>query len=81
MLVTGAVVGVGTGIVALIVSARSVPEFVERPIAPALSYLPSAGVLAAVFVVTTAILLVVSLVASRVLLRAARPSLLREPAA
>jgi putative ABC transport system permease protein len=81
VLVTGAVVGVATGIVALIVSARSVPEFVERPIAPALTYLPSPGVLAAVFVVTTALLLVVALVASRVLLRAARPSLLREPAA
>jgi putative ABC transport system permease protein len=79
VLVTGAVVGVATGIFATIVAVRAVPEFVTRPIAPRLAYAPSVSVSGAVLIGAIAILLVVALVASRALLRAARPSLLREP--
>jgi putative ABC transport system permease protein len=81
VLVTGAVVGVVTGIVATIVAVRAVPEFVTRPIAPALSYAPSVSVSASVLIGSIAVLFVIALVASRELLRAARPSLLREPPA
>jgi putative ABC transport system permease protein len=75
----GAVIGIAAGVLATVVSVRSVPEFVTRPTAPPLRYLPSGavtvGALAAAFVV----LLAVVLIASRALVRAVRPSLLREP--
>lgn len=81
VLVAGAVIGVATGIVATIVSVRSVPEFVTRPIAPHLSYLPSNAVWVAVLTVALTTLLVVAVIASGLLLRSVRPSLLREPPA
>jgi ABC-type antimicrobial peptide transport system permease subunit len=81
VLLTGAIVGVATGIFATIVAVRSVPEFIAKPIAPSLSYAPSVSVSATVLIGAIVILLVVALLASRALLRAARPSLLREPPA
>jgi hypothetical protein len=56
-----------------------VPEFVTRPTAPPLRYLPSGGVTAVVFVAALVGLLGTALVASRTLVRSVRPSLLREP--
>jgi putative ABC transport system permease protein len=75
----GAVVGIAAGVVATLVSVRSVPEFVTRPTAPPLRYLPSGGVTAVVFVAALVGLLGTALVASRALVRSVRPSLLREP--
>jgi putative ABC transport system permease protein len=75
----GAVIGVAAGILATVVSVRSVPEFVTRPTAPPLSYLPSGGITVGVLAGAVVVLLAVVLVASRALVRAVRPSLLREP--
>jgi putative ABC transport system permease protein len=75
----GAVIGIAAGILATVVSVRSVPEFVTRPTAPPLSYLPSGGVTVGVLAAALVVLLAVVLVASRTLVRAVRPSLLREP--
>jgi putative ABC transport system permease protein len=75
----GAVIGIAAGVLATVVSVRSVPEFVTRPTAPPLTYLPSGGVTVGALAVTLVVLLAVVLVASRSLVRAVRPSLLREP--
>jgi hypothetical protein len=75
----GAVVGIAAGVVATLVSVRSVPEFVTRPTAPPLTYLPSGGVTALVLIVALIALVVTALVSSRALVSSVRPSLLREP--
>jgi hypothetical protein len=75
----GAVIGIAAGILATVVSVRSVPEFVTRPTAPPLRYLPSGGITVGVLAAALVVLLAVVLIASRALVRAVRPSLLREP--
>jgi ABC-type antimicrobial peptide transport system permease subunit len=74
----GAAIGIAAGVLATVVSVRSVPEFVTRPTAPPLGYLPSGGVTVGVLAVALVVLLAVVLVASRALVSAVRPSLLRE---
>jgi putative ABC transport system permease protein len=74
----GAIIGLASGLVATLIAARSIPEFISQPLAPPLRYLPSAAdlaVLAGVVLVGGALAVVI---ASLLLVRSVQPDLLRE---
>ncbi len=80
VLVFGAVVGIGAGVVAAVVAVRSIPEFVVTPVTPRLVYTPAAGSLAPVLAGAVVVLLVVAALTSRWLLAGVRSEQLREGA-
>lgn len=74
----GAIIGLASGLVATLIAARSIPEFIRQPLAPPLRYLPSAtdlAVLAGVVVVGGVLAVTI---ASLLLVRSVQPDLLRE---
>jgi len=74
----GAVVGTITGIGSAAAVLRSVPEFTTSPSAPALSYVPPAGPLAAWLGGAIALLVIVSIGTGITLIRSIRLDQLRE---
>ncbi|HEY2315855.1 MAG TPA: ABC transporter permease [Streptosporangiaceae bacterium] len=64
----GMLVGIASGLAAAVTALRAIPEFITNPVAPPLSYMPSAGPLAALLgiavavVVLTAVMLSVTIV-------------------
>jgi len=55
-----------------------VPEFTTRPSAPPLSYVPAAGPIATLLIVTATFPLLAALISSVTLIRGVRADLLRE---
>jgi putative ABC transport system permease protein len=74
----GLLVGAATGLVTARFVLASVPEFTRQPAAPALSYLPPAGPVATLLVVTATFPLLAALLSSVTLIRGVRADLLRE---
>lgn len=74
----GVVIGLASGFAATFLAVRSIPEFTSAPIAPPLSYLPSAANLALLLGAALAVLLIAAVTASAILVRSVRPDLLRE---
>jgi hypothetical protein len=74
----GLLVGAATGLVTARFVLASVPEFTSPPAAPALSYLPPAGPVATLLVVTATFPLLAALLSSVTLIRGVRADLLRE---
>lgn len=74
----GVLVGAATGLVTARFVLASVPEFTSTPSAPALSYVPAAGPVATLLVVTATFPLFAALIASVTLIRGVRADLLRE---
>lgn len=74
----GVLVGAATGLVTARFVLASVPEFTSPPAAPALSYLPPAGPVATLLVVTATFPLLAALLSSVTLIRGVRADLLRE---
>jgi putative ABC transport system permease protein len=74
----GTVVGIATGLGAAALSLRAVPEFATYPAAPPLSYMPSAGPVAALLGIAVGLLVIVSVVLSITIIRGVRLEQLRE---
>ena len=74
----GAIIGLASGLVATLIAARSIPEFVSQPLAPPLRYLPSAADLAVLVGVVVAGGVLAVVIASLLLVRSVQPDLLRE---
>jgi putative ABC transport system permease protein len=73
----GTVVGIATGLAAAALALRAVPEFANPPAVP-LSYMPSAGPVAALLGIAVGLLVVVSLVLSTTIIQGVRLEQLRE---
>ncbi len=76
----GAVVGAMTGLMAAEFVLKGVPEFDLTPAQPTLSYLPSAGPIAAVLGAVTVLMFLAAFAASLTLISGVRADLLREAA-
>jgi hypothetical protein len=74
----GTIVGIATGLGAAALALRAVPEFATNPSAPPLSYMPSAGPLAALLGIAVGLLVVVSVVLSTTIIQGVRLEQLRE---
>jgi putative ABC transport system permease protein len=74
----GVLVGAATGLITARFVLASVPEFTSPPSAPALSYVPAAGPVATLLVVTATFPLLAALISSITLIRGVRADLLRE---
>jgi putative ABC transport system permease protein len=74
----GTIVGIATGFAAAAIALRAVPEFATNPAAPPLSYMPSAGPLAALLGTAVGLLIVVSVVLSTTIIQGVRLEQLRE---
>jgi putative ABC transport system permease protein len=74
----GAVVGVATGLLSVVLAGRSVPEFVTTPQSPLLVYRPSVLLIGSVLVAAIVVLLAVAATAAAALLRSVTPDQLRE---
>jgi ABC-type antimicrobial peptide transport system permease subunit len=74
----GTVVGIAAGLAAAAMALRALPEFVTSPAAPPLSYVPSAGPLAALLGAAAALLAVVAVVLSVTIVGGVRLDQLRE---
>ena len=74
----GALTGVAAGIGSAVLVLRSLPVFLTPPAAPSLLSVPSATQVVVPLVVTVALLAVAVAVATVMLIRSARPELLRE---
>jgi hypothetical protein len=74
----GALTGVAAGIGSAVLVLRNLPVFLTPPAAPSLLYVPSATQVVVPLVVTVALLAVAVAVATVMLIRSARPELLRE---
>jgi hypothetical protein len=74
----GVLTGAATGLVTARFVLANVPEFTNPPAAPALSYLPPAGPVATLLVVTATFPLLAALLSSVTLIRGVRADLLRE---
>jgi hypothetical protein len=74
----GTIVGLATGLAAAALALRAVPEFSTIPAAPPLSYMPSAGPLAALLGTAVGVLIVVSVVLSTTIIQGVRMEQLRE---
>lgn len=72
--------GVGSGLLAVWLALRAVPQFVTPPTAPPLHYTPDAVALAAPLVGITLIVAVVALLGAVGLVASTRTELLREEA-
>jgi ABC-type antimicrobial peptide transport system permease subunit len=77
VVVFGLLVGVAAGLAAVEVALRAVPEFLVAPAAPALSYLPPNGQLAALLAFAAAVVIGGALLASLALIRSVRLDELR----
>jgi putative ABC transport system permease protein len=77
----GTLVGALTGLIGARYVLRSVPEFITQPAAPKLSYVASAGPVAALLGAAALLLIVATVVSSITLIRGVRADLLREAAA
>jgi putative ABC transport system permease protein len=73
----GTIVGIVTGLAAAALALRAVPEFANNPPVP-LSYMPSAGPLAALLGSAIGLLVVVSVVLSTTIIEGVRLEQLRE---
>jgi hypothetical protein len=74
----GVVTGVAAGIGSAVLVLRSLPVFLSPPAAPSLLFVPSAAQVAVPIAVTVVLLAVAVAVATVMLIRSARPELLRE---
>lgn len=74
----GTAVGIGTGLGAAALALRAVPEFITTPVAPPLSYIPSAGPLAALLGIAVGVLTAVAIGLSITIIRGVRLDQLRE---
>jgi hypothetical protein len=74
----GVIVGLAAGVVATLLAVRSVPEFITRPQAPPLDYLPPVGDLALLVGAALIVLVLAAVMASVLLVRSVQPDLLRE---
>jgi len=74
----GVLVGAATGLVTARFVLANVPEFTSRPSAPPLSYVPAAGPVATLLIVTATFPLLAALISSVTLIRGVRADLLRE---
>jgi hypothetical protein len=74
----GVLVGAATGLVTARFVLANVPEFTSRPLAPALNYVPPAGPVATLLIVTATFPLLAALISSITLVRGVRSDLLRE---
>lgn len=74
----GALVGVATGLLSVLLAGRSVPEFVRAPNSPLLSFTPSVLVVGLVLGVALVALLAIAATAAAALLRSVTPDELRE---
>jgi hypothetical protein len=74
----GALTGVAAGIGSAVLVLRNLPVFLTPPTAPSLLSVPSATQVVVPLVVTVALLAVAVAVATVMLIRSARPELLRE---
>jgi len=74
----GVLVGAATGLVTARFVLANVPEFTTQPTAPALNYLPPAGPVATLLVVTATFPVLAALISSVTLIRGVRADLLRE---
>ena len=80
VLLFGAVIGMGAGVVAARLVSSSIPEFITKPPGVPLSYAPSFHALVPTLVATVAVLLCVAALTSWRLLAGVRPDQLREAA-
>jgi hypothetical protein len=80
VLLFGALIGIGAGVVAARLVSSSIPEFITKPPGVPLSYSPSLQALAPTLVGTVAVLLCVAALTSWRLLAGVRPDQLREAA-
>jgi hypothetical protein len=78
VVVFGLVVGVATGVAAVAIALRAVPEFVVQPVAPRLSYAPPGGRFAVLLLYAVAVVLVGALVAGGAIIRGVKLEQLRE---
>ena len=76
----GTLVGAVTGLIAARFVLSSVPEFTSPPAAPALSFVPPVGPVAALLAAAAGVLALAALLASRTLIKGVRADLLRETA-
>jgi putative ABC transport system permease protein len=74
----GTLVGIAAGVAAVAVALRSVPEFTAPPAAPALSYVPPVGSVAAILAAMVALLIAVAAVAGGGLVSEVATDQLRE---
>jgi hypothetical protein len=74
----GVVAGVAAGIASAVLVLRSLPEFLAPPAAPSLLFVPPATQVLIPLAVTVVLLAVAVTVVTVMLIRSARPELLRE---
>jgi hypothetical protein len=78
VLAFGILTGAATGLAAARLVLHSVPEFVDQPARPALSYLPQVGPVAAMLGTAVALLVIAALASSFTLIRGVNADQLRE---
>lgn len=74
----GTLVGIGTGLGAAVFALRAVPEFITNPVAPPLSYTPSAGPLVALLGLAVGVLVLTAAILSVTIVGGVRLEQLRE---